>query len=170
MGNTELRNESSVNSEKSEFFLEKSSFSLPLLLKEVVDELRPFADTKAVHIKIVAGQKLPRTISSDPIRLKLVLVNIIGHAIRCAQDSELAVLVDCLKTSSNNAKLLQVAVRTKSVHFSDDRLELYQTKKVAKILGGDVVLKFSTPDLGASFVATFLIQDDEAEYSSVLMH
>ena len=46
----------------------------------------------------------------------------------------------------------------------------YQTKKVAKILGGDVVLKFSTPDLGASFVATFLVHDEPLKYASQLMH
>lgn len=170
MGFSEAPNEFSGATENGNFYFERTSFSLPLLLNDVVDELLPFAETKAVKIKILGSQKLPLTMSSDPVRLKLVLVNIIGNALRFAQDSEMAVLVDCVKSSSNNAQLLQVTVNTKSLHFSENRLELYQTKKIAKILGGDVVLKFSSPDLGASFVATFLVHDESNLYNSTLLH
>lgn len=170
MGYMELLNGSAAGAENHEVDFGKTSFSLALLLKEAVEELRVFADTKSVKIKIVGKPHLPKTISSDPVRLKLVLVNIIGNALRFVQDTEMAVVVDCVKSAIGGGTLLQVTVKTGVRQFGGNRVELYQSKKMARILGGDVVLKFSAPDLGASFIATFLVEDQSFTPSSELMH
>ncbi len=179
VGYSESINEATALMVENENYFENTEFSLSTLLNEVVEELLPLATTKFVKINIINHQKMPSTLSSDPMRLKLVLLNIIGNALKFVQDTEIDVFVECKATLSNNIKLLQVTVQeSKTIkkdlslgrQFGEFRLELYQTKRMARVLGGDVVLKFSTPDLGASFVATFLVNDNADNFASALIH
>lgn len=177
-----LKSTTEVTVDQDNFF-EKSVFSLKVLLNEVVEELLPFARTKSVKINVINELKSAETVSSDPVRLKLVLVNIIGNALKFVQGTEINVFVNWKDTSKNisrnSAQLLQITVEesktvkkdpTRGRQFGGFRLELYQTKHIARILGGDVVLRFSSPDMGASYVATFLVNQTCETYLAQLVH
>jgi signal transduction histidine kinase/CheY-like chemotaxis protein len=77
--------------------LEKIEMNLPELLKDVESHMRHLAEEK--HIEFSMGpfdshdQRLPEYIFSDPVRIKQILTNIIGNAIKFTADGAVHVRV-----------------------------------------------------------------------------
>ena len=62
--------------------LEEVAFELPALLRDVVQLLSPAARAKNLELTWSAGASLPQLLVGDPMRLRQVLVNLIGNALK----------------------------------------------------------------------------------------
>jgi len=72
--------------EQSRFPLNKSAFSLPDLVKEVISAFEPAAQSAHLELKLEAANSLPQA-WADVLRIKMVIENFLDNAIRYTKDS-----------------------------------------------------------------------------------
>lgn len=171
----EILDLSKVESEKIQ--IEKVSFSLPKLIDEISSLLAVKAEEKGLYLNIHAAKDLPDYINSDPTRLRQILVNIIGNAIKFssygsidvhissqAQDQQQKIIFEIRDTGigihPDQAKhLFQAFMQADSSttrKFGGTGLGLFLAKKLAQLLGGDVFLKHSEVGKGSVFNISIL--------------
>jgi signal transduction histidine kinase/CheY-like chemotaxis protein len=71
---------SKIESGKLEF--ESITFNLPQTIREVAALLKPAATGKGLQLALVLPESVPQYVVGDPIRLKQVLLNLTGNAIK----------------------------------------------------------------------------------------
>ncbi|WP_448189483.1 ATP-binding protein [Azospirillum sp. sgz301742] len=73
--------------------LESISFDLPDLVGECVALIRPMAKEKGLEIRLMPEPDLPRFILGDPLRLRQILVNLLGNAVKFTTHGAVSVSV-----------------------------------------------------------------------------
>mgnify|MGYP000002473464 CR=1 FL=1 len=76
--------------------LERTAFTLPELLADVVDMFAPQAATKGIELASIVPGSIPARVIGDPERLRQVLVNLLGNAIKFTEKG--AVTLRCSTT------------------------------------------------------------------------
>jgi hypothetical protein len=169
--------------ESDQILVEKISFSLPKLLEDVSSLLTVKAQEKNLQLSITPVGKLPDRVTTDPLRLRQILINIVGNAIKFTEQGSVDVTV-CVQ-SAKKKSLLEFVVKDSGIGISDEQaprlfqpfvqadssmtrkyggtgLGLFLARKLAKLLGGDVVLRKSDLLKGSEFVITVDITGDVA--------
>ena len=140
-----------------------------VVAQQVIAELSQKAREKGIALVLAAAGPVPETITSDPARMRQVLLNLIGNAIKFTERGGVTVTVRC------SAKLYALEVRDTGIGMAADRVDdMFQpftqadasinrrfggtglglaiSRKLARALGGDVTAA-SQP--GAGSVLTF---------------
>lgn len=163
---------SKVESGKLE--VEKTGVRLPDLVNETAALLNLEAIGKGIKLTVSSEGVIPSIVKTDPTRLRQILFNIIGNAIKFTKKGSVDVKVKLAR--SDSTKLLfvikdtgtgidpQQATRlfspftqadiTTTRKFGGTGLGLVLSKKLANALGGDVVLEQSAPGKGSTFVVS----------------
>jgi PAS domain S-box-containing protein len=95
-----------TNAESGTLKLDRVSFNLQETLRQT---MRPFffqAQQVGLEVLCQTGNDLPTTVIGDPERLRQVLVNLVGNAIKFTHLGQVAVDVTCDASSDHIAKLL----------------------------------------------------------------
>ena len=133
------------------------------IASEVVSTLRIRAEEKGLRLSVACEGDMPETITTDPSRLRQILVNLVGNAIKFTEAGNIQVVMRLDQESEGNAKLLfdvidtgigmsaeQIGLLFKpfsqvdgSAHrrFGGTGLGLAISKRLAGILGGDIVVR-----------------------------
>ena len=158
--------------------VENVTFSLPELLGNLFYDLERVAKSKGVALAIATQDPIPNTIYADPGRIRQVLQNVIGNAIKFTHEGRVDVEV------SSTASEITVTVQDTGIGLSaeqqaalftpftqaDSRLSrryggtglgLVLSRRIARILGGDVQLIDSTPGKGSVFRIWFSYQTSD---------
>ncbi|MCS6884945.1 MAG: two-component regulator propeller domain-containing protein [Acidobacteriota bacterium] len=107
--------------EAGQLELEEISFNLQEAIEEVLDLLSVQARTKGLELAYVVEEGVPEFVVGDPTRIKQVLVNLIGNAIKFTGSGEVSLLVKVL--SSNDAQReLYFSVKDTGIGIPQDRL------------------------------------------------
>lgn len=145
------------------------------LVQDVVSlmEVRAAAKNLALRLEIVGS--LPATIQTDPLRLRQVLVNLLGNAIKFTEMGEVRLVVK-LVASGGAPPCLRLEVHDTGVGMTENQLDrLFQpftqadssttrkyggtglglsiSKRLTQLLGGDIEVQ-SKPGQGSMFVVT----------------
>lgn len=156
--------------------LERIDFRVEDLLKSVLDIFQETARRKDVHLYLNMSKEVPHTMISDPARIRQILVNLVGNAVKFTKKGEIELQVE---TEEDNGKIsfLKFRVRDTGVGMTSEQQErlfnafsqadnsttrkyggsglgLALSRRLARALGGDVVVEKSIPGKGATFVAT----------------
>ncbi len=145
------------------------------LLANVVSLMRIRAEAKGLSLDVEYVGEFPETIQCDPTRLRQILINLVGNAIKFTETGcvrLLARLTDnisgqrCLRidvidtgmgmSQEQAAKLFQPFTQADSStarKFGGTGLGLTISKRLAKMLGGDISIK-SSPGQGSTFSLT----------------
>lgn len=155
--------------------VEKHLISLSEVLSDLKTMLSIQAQEKGLTFKIESDQGVPAHIVTDPLRLRQILLNIVGNAIKFT--SRGGVEVHIKHAIKNNSGVLSFEVRDSGVGISEAQssrlfepftqadasttrkfggtgLGLILSKKLANSLGGDVVLDHSVLGEGSTFIIT----------------
>jgi signal transduction histidine kinase len=155
--------------------VDRVTVSLADLLQDIRAVYEHKASEKGIRLRIETEGRLPREISTDILRLKQILYNIIGNALKFTERGEIRVQVAYNPRSYAGALLFQVrdtgcglsdaeagrifqpfmqADGSSTRRFGGTGLGLIISKRLAHLLGGDVVLVESQSRVGSTFQVT----------------
>lgn len=99
----------------------KAEFNLSNCIEGAVTLLRPQATDKRLYVDVVCTQPLPQTVFGDDGRLRQILINIVGNAIKFTATGGVTVSVEC--GSFDETYKLRIDVRDTGIGIASDRLE-----------------------------------------------
>jgi two-component system sensor histidine kinase/response regulator len=145
------------------------------LIAEVDSLMRLRTYEKNLGLQIEVAGRMPATIQSDPLRLKQILVNLVGNAIKFTDQGGVRIVASYFEspalselrfdvidsgtgmTPAQIQKLFQPftqADTSTTRKFGGTGLGLTISKRLAGMLGGDVTIVESTPGVGTTFRLT----------------
>ncbi|MDZ7590490.1 MAG: response regulator [Rubrivivax sp.] len=101
---------------------EMLEFDLYQVIEDVVQLLAPRAHAKQLELACRIDETLPAAVRGDPYRLRQVLTNLVGNALKFTDNGEVVVEVTG-QTDTDGRPLLQVAVRDSGIGIGDDQRE-----------------------------------------------
>ncbi len=145
------------------------------IVAEVLVLMKAWAEGNGLDLAFTCNGSLPDQVFTDPTRLRQILINLVGNAVKFTQQGEVQVEATCVKgdgppllqfdvvdtgqgmTAEESARLfspfMQADDSTVRRHGGTG-LGLTISKRFAEMLGGDVTLVESTPRKGSRFRVT----------------
>jgi PAS domain S-box-containing protein len=147
------------------------------LMRDIRDTFTLEAELKDIHLEISIDSNVPHAVRTDHRRLRQILINIVGNAVKYTSSGHIKVKVGDVVLKSGQGPCLVFEVEDTGCGISSDELQqifkpfgqakrilakkirgtglgLVLSKQLARLLGGDVVLKESKPNSGSTFQIT----------------
>lgn len=158
--------------------LDVSSIPLKQLATEIQTTFKLRAEDKGIQFHLEMAPHLPARIFTDSLRVKQILFNIVGNAVKFTREGSVGVKVysqggklffDVTDTgvgiSPDQAQLLfvpfQQADPSITRQFGGTGLGLILSKRLAQALGGDIVLTQSALGAGTTFSISIHLKADD---------
>jgi signal transduction histidine kinase/ActR/RegA family two-component response regulator len=160
--------------EAGNFAIYSSEISIDEIIREMKLVMGIEATKKGLGLFITRDDNVPLSIYSDPVRLRQILVHVIGNAIKFTKEGMVEVTIKYFMDSKGLAKLAFVisdtgmGISTEKINtlftafnqadisstrrFGGTGLGLALSKRIARALGGDLTLIESMPGAGSSFL------------------
>ncbi len=107
--------------------LEIIDFDMSATVDSVIDTFAVRADNKGLDFNCFIDPKVPILLRGDPVRLRQVLINIIGNAIKFTSDGEISVKVTMAEETESDV-ILQLSVQDTGLGIPADRVDrLFQS-------------------------------------------
>jgi signal transduction histidine kinase/CheY-like chemotaxis protein len=103
--------------------IESFPFDLHLVVEEVTEMLATRAEDKGVDLILRYPAGTPRHFRGDSGRIRQVVTNLVGNAIKFTEKGYVLITVDCLSAAGNNANV-QVAVTDTGIGIPTDKIGL----------------------------------------------
>ncbi len=132
---------------------------------DVISLMKVHADAKGLLLTLEVRGAIPEQITTDPIRLRQILVNMIGNAIKFTEVGNVRIVMRLVPISENESKLIFDVIDTgigmseeqmgllfrpfsqadnsSTRRFGGTGLGLAISKRMAEMLGGDIVVQSS---------------------------
>ena len=162
--------------EASETDVEQTRCSVREIVDDVVSLLGALIRGKNLSLKAHFEPSVPLAVETDPIRLRQILVNLVGNAVKFTESGNVRVSVQCLRSSPGPAEL-RIEVADTGIGMSEETIAqlfdpFYQadasanrvcrgtglglaiSRRLARLLGGDIHVQ-SELGKGSAFTLTF---------------
>lgn len=139
------------------------------IITDVSSLVRMLAEAKGLSIEVEYKKPVPEWITSDPVRLKQILINLCNNAVKFTQQGGVMISVDC----DTQNELITFKIVDTGIGLSEQQIDnlfqafsqadssttrkyggtglgLHLSKQLANKLGGDITVK-STPGIGSCF-------------------
>jgi CheY-like chemotaxis protein len=162
--------------ETGQITVEHISCHLPELLAEIVAAMRAKAAAKGLTFEVSFQGSIPQTIQSDPRRLRQILVNLLGDAIKFAESGTIHVRIkdegaggrnivlrfDVTNSGSGVMKPFSQGAESITRKLEATGLGLTISRQFARVLGGDVTII-----LEGNIVSAFALKIDGGSSAGV---
>jgi PAS domain S-box-containing protein len=158
--------------EAGQMTVERIACDLPALLSDISSLMRPRAIEKGLGFNVTFDGTVPRLVRSDPLRLRQVLVNLLGNALKFTESGNIELRISDAGAGGPNI-LLRADVIDSGIGMTPEQLErafrpfaqgdasvtrkfggtglgLTISRQLARLLGGDISV-VSRPGLGSTF-------------------
>ena len=176
---------SKIESGKME--LEEKEFDLRTCIEEVLDMFAPKAAQIGLDLVYQIECNVPYRITGDSTRLRQILINLVGNAIKFTHKGEVFVRVYLMKFQKDNTVQLGFEVRDTGIGIPEDKLErlfkafsqvdssttrkyggtglgLVICEKIIRLMGGYIEVE-SKPGSGSVFAFTIITKAASKEIS-----
>lgn len=106
--------------EANKLELEYQGFPLVEAVEDVLDLLSSKANEKHLELLYMLDERAPKAIKGDITRLRQILVNLVGNAIKFTDSGEILVLVE--QKTIDDKLMLEFAVKDTGIGIPEDRL------------------------------------------------
>jgi CheY-like chemotaxis protein len=143
-------------------------------IKDLTESMQIKARAKSIQLEISSEGEIPQYIQTDPLRLRQILYNVIGNAIKFTDIGKVSLSIRSHETEDPNKLKISFLVSDTGIGISEDqRSRLFQpfsqadstttrkyggtglglvlSQRLAKALGGDLSLVNSIPGKGSTF-------------------
>ena len=166
--------------EASKIAIDEVDFSLRDLLSGFVEDHRALASNKGLTLDLRVSERVPDRVCSDPVRIRQILNNVVGNALKFTEKGGVTIEVDaepCARghkitatvadtgigiDESQKAKLFSPFTQAESGHtrkFGGTGLGLALSRRLARLFGGDLVIAESQPGKGTRFAITLEVAE-----------
>ena len=175
--------------EAGNLIIEKKPFHLQQCITEVVDIITPEVRRKGLDIAISVAEDVPDTLLGDAMRVRQVILNLIGNAIKFTDMGKVEVRVNAEGTVLDGVRKFTFAVTDTGIGIPDDKkkllfqafsqvdaslnrrnggtgLGLAISKEIVEQMGGTISV-VSQGGLGSTFSFTIPLEEAKAECDSV---
>ncbi len=172
--------------EAGKVHVEATLVRLPDLLDEVVVSISPIATAKSIGLTVVREPGCPELCITDPMRVKQVLLNLLGNAVKFTTRGEVVLTVD------RTGDKLQFVVRDTGIGISPEQSErifsafeqadssttrqfggtglgLAICRRITELMQGTISMQ-SRPGVGSEFTVTLPLLEPPAGSSAPLAH
>ncbi|TXI79430.1 MAG: response regulator [Dechloromonas sp.] len=177
--------------EAGKLLVESIAFDLHRVVAETLKTLALRAHEKQLELIFSIEPEVPRNVIGDPGRLRQVLVNLVGNAIKFTPDGEIAVFLR--STAAEERKVtLEIAVRDTGIGIAADKQEaifeafaqedssttrrfggtglgLSISSRLVELMGGSIRVE-STPGKGSTFTVSLTLEVDDHPPEAVTTH
>ncbi len=108
--------------ESGRFSFEHVGFKPTEVVRTVVDSFRNMAQEKNLELSFNVEGAIPEVLIGDPYRLKQVLFNLIGNAIKFTEEGQVEVVVKALLKSPSST-ILQIDVIDTGIGIAEEKIE-----------------------------------------------
>ncbi len=158
--------------EAGEFRINPKKSDISEVLDRVKDIMNIRAATKGISLRVAFSGEVPSAVMIDSDRLKQVLINLVGNAIKFTEKGSVTLTIEAKSRSADQAVLTFAVIDTgigilpeKLKHIFEDFIQADETisakfggtglglaisKKIVELLGGDLVVR-SQPGVGSIF-------------------
>lgn len=176
--------------------IEAVDFSFQQLMKEMTVLFLDRAQEKGIYLRTEWRGTIPSTIRSDSTRLRQILINVIGNAVKFTERGGVDIVIEgtdvpgVAKTqftirvrdtgpglSAEQAQRLfkpfSQADNTTTRRYGGTGLGLALSKRLSEALGGDIAIEDCTPQRGCTFVISFVAgcsQQPKADLAAQTSH
>jgi two-component system, cell cycle response regulator len=142
------------------------------VLAEVIELMRIRADAKNLSLTLECAGEFPETVKTDPLRLRQILINLVGNAIKFTEKGSVKVVARLAHDPEKTARL-QIDVIDTGIGLTAEQISnlfmpfnqadssttrkyggtglgLTISKRLAEMLGGEIAVE-STPGEGSTF-------------------
>jgi CheY-like chemotaxis protein len=159
--------------------VERIAVSPAQFLADVAELQRPRASGKGLTLDVAYETPIPQTIQTDPTRVRQVLINLVGNAIKFTERGGVRLFASIVRDGGGGgvSSLLRVKVTDTGIGMDDQQLQaifhafrqadtsttrrfggtglgLTISRRLARLLGGDIEVT-SKPGQGSTFSVTF---------------
>ncbi|MCC6144266.1 MAG: response regulator [Candidatus Hydrogenedentes bacterium] len=167
--------------------LECTPLHLPELVQQIVYSASPAAEAKGLHIACEISPNVPPLVMGDLVRLRQVLTNLVGNAIKFTNDGTVEVAVTAAGTHAGGAQQVRFDVRDTGIgipqelhekifesfsqadastsrKYGGTGLGLSICRRLVEIMGGVLMLE-SVPGEGSTFSFVLSLQPTQDEHA-----
>ena len=108
--------------------LESIDFNLQELLDHLSSSLSLFAINKGLELLCWTAPDVPSRLRGDPVRLRQILTNLAGNAVKFTPQGEVAIHVSMEETDSNGSPLLRFSIKDTGIGIPRDKQTLLFNK------------------------------------------
>ncbi len=101
--------------------LENVDFDLAALVADCASLLEPRARAKGVALRCNVAPDVPRRLRGDPGRLRQILLNLAGNAVKFTHQGEVAISAGCMLDACTDAAHLLFSVRDTGIGIPEDK-------------------------------------------------
>ena len=102
--------------------IEPLAFDLRTAVEEVVDLLAPKAEEQGIELLLRYTPTTPRQVVADPGRIRQILTNLTGNAIKFTSKGHVLINIDCQEHAPEHAQI-RFAVEDTGIGIPEDKLE-----------------------------------------------
>jgi signal transduction histidine kinase/DNA-binding NarL/FixJ family response regulator len=166
--------------EAGKIHLDIGVLDLHEMVRDVIDMMQLRAEQKGIQLKLEQSSVFPRYISSDTARLRQILVNLVGNAVKFTEKGEVSVRLGAIKNKQIHL-IIDVEDSGPGISYDDQKslfrpfvqlvekgeqkgtgLGLAITKQYVELLDGKISLK-SRVGKGSLFQVQLPIEEVDAE-------
>ncbi|MBU0799745.1 MAG: response regulator, partial [Alphaproteobacteria bacterium] len=173
--------------ESGKMDLEHIDFDLPRLVQGVVTLMSGHADAKGITLKMDMDPALPRFIVGDPVRLRQVMLNLVGNSIKFTEHGGVTILVKRDQSGEQRQGIVRIRLAVQdtgvgisreaqknlfnpfaqadssvSRRFGGTGLGLAISQRLIEAMGGRIAID-STEGRGSTFYFTLMVEEGSAD-------
>jgi signal transduction histidine kinase/DNA-binding response OmpR family regulator len=161
--------------EADKMTVERIDVDVRELIAEVASLTRPRVVEKGLRFEVNFSDPIPKTIQTDSLRLKQVMVNLLGNAVKFTATGRICLNVSCSTSIDDHSNRIRFAIVDTGIGIDQEQMSrLFQSfsqadesmtrrfggtglgltisKRLSRLLGGDITVA-STMGVGTTFTA-----------------